>query len=186
MKTFASGEVRCPFPVVMERVAHYLEDHGSTIALILPLRSIGFPSLLQLRGDVAMRFVVTRDATDRARRHDAIAISWRPFDIGVFPVFTGLITARPLNDHAMLMIDGQYYPPLHWLGALFDAIIGRRIASATAQTFIDDIRRYVQPNHPLQHGSNPETSYFSGRSCSLVARPGNLYGRRGAFTVASQ
>jgi len=144
--TFASSEVRCPFPVVMERVAHYLEDQSGKIALVLSLRSIGFPSLLQLRGDATMRFVVTRDATDRARRHDAIAISLRPFGIGVFPVFTGLITARPLNDHAMLRIDGQYYPPFRWLGALFDAIIGRRMVSATAQFFIDDIRQYVQPH----------------------------------------
>jgi hypothetical protein len=149
--TFASSEVLCPFPVVMERVAHYLEDHGGTIALVLPMHAIGFPSYLQLRGDAAMRFVVTRDATDRTRRHDAIAISLQPFDVGVFPVFTGLIIARPLNDHAILKIDGQYYPPFRWLGALFDAIVGRRMASATAQTFIDDIRRYVQPYPKRSH-----------------------------------
>ena len=46
----------------------------------------------------------------------------------------------------MLHIDGQYYPPFRWFGALFEAIIGRRMASATAQTFIDDIRQYVQPH----------------------------------------
>lgn len=40
--------------MVMERVAHYLEDHSGKIALVLSLRSIGFLSLLQLHGDATM------------------------------------------------------------------------------------------------------------------------------------
>jgi hypothetical protein len=76
----------------------------------------------------------------------AIGIIWRPEGTLAFPTFEGTVTlcTNPHPRHAYIALDGSYTPPLGPAGQVFDAIIGRQIAKATAREFLKDLKDAVE------------------------------------------
>jgi hypothetical protein len=57
----------------------------------------------------------------------------------------GDLKARPGKDGTtLLLLEGRYRPPLGLLGLIFDQILGRRVASATAGRFVDRIANEIE------------------------------------------
>jgi hypothetical protein len=68
------------------------------------------------------------------------AVHWRPAN-GPFPDFDGTLTIRADEDYTTCALElrGTYEPPLGAPGAVFDAVLGSRIASATAREFLKEV-----------------------------------------------
>jgi hypothetical protein len=65
------------------------------------------------------------------------AITWEPKGGGPFPSLAGALELRMADGTSCVMsLTGAYDPPLSVPGKAFDAAVGRRIASASAMTFL--------------------------------------------------
>jgi hypothetical protein len=65
------------------------------------------------------------------------------------PSFEGTLTVRAGEDYDVsdIVLDGTYTPPGGAIGALFDEIAGRRIASATLGALLDGVARDLEDQH---------------------------------------
>lgn len=98
--------------------------------------------LLKASRDVEARFAA---AEDRLRFDELWSINWHPYGDGPFPDFEGTIAVRSREDGSCeLELDGSYEPPLGHFGKLFDAVLGARIASATAREFLADLATQIE------------------------------------------
>jgi hypothetical protein len=76
-----------------------------------------------------------------SRGHDPMhfdqvwTVKWQPHGGGLFPSFSGQLTARADEDYTSCILElaGAYEPPMGVLGEAFDALVGSRLATATAQ-----------------------------------------------------
>jgi len=78
------------------------------------------------------------------------ALAWRPVHGGgMIPSFSGHLTiaADKSDDSCHLVLQGTYEPPLGAIGALFDAVVGKSIAHATAQRLVKRIGRRIESMH---------------------------------------
>ena len=78
--------------------------------------------------------------------HRAYAIGWQPAEAGPFPAFAGTIfvtASETAPDESIVTLDGHYHPPLGVAGDVFDAILGRHIAQASATDLLERIARYI-------------------------------------------
>lgn len=82
----------------------------------------------------------------RERRNDLLEVSWRPEGTMVFPAFDGTLTLWSEADPSVsyLELDGTYTPPFGAAGQRFDALIGDRIAHATAHKLLNDLRLAIE------------------------------------------
>ncbi|HUA09371.1 MAG TPA: hypothetical protein VMA98_08865 [Candidatus Acidoferrales bacterium] len=65
-------------------------------------------------------------------------LHWEPVSGGIYPDFDGTLTIRADETYetSMLELQGSYKPPLGAAGALFDAVLGSRIAHETARELL--------------------------------------------------
>jgi hypothetical protein len=68
-------------------------------------------------------------------------VRWKPHGGGPYPSFSGELTARADENYTscLLELTGAYEPPMGVLGAAFDAMVGSRLATATAQDLLKKI-----------------------------------------------
>ena len=78
---------------------------------------------------LGVRVTLQRDVVGRVaelgEKHRAYTLSWRPAGAGPFPLFK-------LPGRSVLTLDGRYEPPLNVAGYVFDAVLGTKIAHASA------------------------------------------------------
>jgi hypothetical protein len=76
-------------------------------------------------------------------------LHWMPSDGGPFPEFNGALTVRADEDYTTCALElrGTYEPPLGVPGAMFDTILGSRIASATAREFLKEIGMQIEARY---------------------------------------
>lgn len=69
-------------------------------------------------------------------------VHWSAEGGGPFPVFDGVLTVGGDEDYNAfwLTLEGVYVPPGGVVGQVFDAVIGRRIAEATARGLLAQVR----------------------------------------------
>jgi hypothetical protein len=73
----------------------------------------------------------------------ALDVRWEPTG-GPFPRFDGTLRIAPVGDDAcVLELAGAYEPPGGALGALFDGLVGHRLARATLHDLVARIGRSV-------------------------------------------
>ncbi len=79
-------------------------------------------------------------------------ISWEPKDTNLYPIFTGSICVRAEEDWetGVLELEGEYEPPLGVAGAAFDAVLGKRIAEATAITLLGEIAKGMEKRYDAE------------------------------------
>jgi hypothetical protein len=73
--------------------------------------------------------------------HLTYSITWAAKGAGQLPEFAGALAVERLSnaDCFGLLLSGHYEPPLGMLGAVFDAVLGRRIAHGSAQSLLRSI-----------------------------------------------
>ena len=107
-------------------------------------------------GDTAQSAIVTlhparrpADMTPRYRVH------WEAEDGGPYPDYDGELTIGADEDYNAfwLVLDGAYAPPGGVAGQLFDAVIGRRIAAASARGLLSEIRAEIEARFAAQEGA---------------------------------
>lgn len=140
----------CPY----DRARRALEDTLEDLAIS------GEPQLLRLRvpfpGDDGSGRALEKDVVvtygvgeDPLHFDQPWTVHWHPSNGGPFPDFGGTLTVRADEDYttSALELRGSYEPPLGAPGALFDAVLGSRVASATAREFLKEVGTRIEARY---------------------------------------
>ncbi len=153
-------DVKCPHHFLMRHTERYFAVHRrdqtpGTFGLTVDMSRVGLPGKVQARHDVRMSYRILKDAAG----HDVIDLTWDPDDRFV-PSFAGSLSGERRDDgYSGLSLAGTYEAPFGAIGAMFDAVLGRRIAAATARALLEDVKRFV------------ESDYQTALSTSLAESP---------------
>ena len=93
---------------------------------------------------------LARDVTARfaplGSPNSAYSVAWQPVAPGPFPAFAGTIfvtASDTAENESIVTLDGHYHPPLGVAGDVFDALVGRHIAQASAADLLERISLYI-------------------------------------------
>jgi hypothetical protein len=134
----------CPFSVAHDYAEDFLQDAERAVEVRIPLRDF----IYGLRGHVArpveLVFALHPDETEDGRLHDALLIEWRA-GTRLFPHFHGTLRLR-IEDvrRTRLTFEGAYRVPAGAPGALFDVILGKRIARSTMRELLERMGRALE------------------------------------------
>jgi hypothetical protein len=125
----------------------------------------GTPHLTKLSvpypgGGISKNVLVSyRKAIDPMHFDEPWDVHWTPEGGGPYPDFDGALTVRADENYtsAILELHGAYTPPLGAAGEVFDAVIGSKIASITAQTLLAQIAREVEERYGREEGAKPQS-----------------------------
>jgi hypothetical protein len=123
-----------------EFIREYAHDTDITFTLRLPF------DLSALNVGVTLHRDVTARITSRGKNGRAYAISWQPVEPGPLPSFSGTIfigASETHEDQSIVTLDGHYHPPLGVVGEMFDALVGKRIAEASASDLMNRVAAYL-------------------------------------------
>lgn len=137
--------VQVPYNRAADHLTSYLEHIGwspgspATLQLRIDAADLGAPATLSVAHDVTARFERIDDPRHLTK---PMRVEWSPAGGGPFPSFKGSLTISEDEDYGtcILTLSGEYEPPLGVVGMGFDAIVGRRIAVATARRLLGQIR----------------------------------------------
>jgi len=153
-------DVACPFHYLIHHALRFFTVHRrgqtpGTVTLKLDAAQVGLPAKVRASHDVRMQY----EKRKSAERGDFIALTWDPDDRYV-PTFTGELYGEKVESGgSRLVLTGSYEAPMGRLGAVFDAVLGKRIAAASAQALLKDIKDFV------------EADYETARTTSLASSP---------------
>jgi len=141
--------VQAPYGQAPRLLKSYLESlgwhagHPATLPLRLTAQDLGVPSDITLERDVTAKFETVEDPRHLTK---PLHVTWSPTKGGPYPTFSGSLTISEDEDYGncILTLSGAYEPPLGVVGKGFDAVIGRRIAIATARRLLEQIRNYLE------------------------------------------
>jgi hypothetical protein len=136
---------RCPFSVAHDYAEEFLreiDERGAEVRVrvrdLLPTRRG------KLRRRVRIVFERRLDEAEAGRAHDAVALHWTA-GTRLFPDFHGDLRLRIASvDETLLTLEGEYRPPLGPLGAVFDVLLGRRIARSTMNELVGRIAKAME------------------------------------------
>jgi hypothetical protein len=121
---------------------HRAGDGSVRIALRLPI-----PMFAAWKSAIERRGVADFYSLRSSKEHfPTYSVTWSTRDGGPFPVFAGALAVERRHDSGSvgLVLCGNYVPPLGRFGALFDAVVGQRIANATARDLLGEIAAYIK------------------------------------------
>ncbi len=130
-------KVACP-PML---AAIYLEQR------LAPIADSGEPEILRLAVPIPGLKLEpsTEVAFTAAITKNGWSIGWSVPNSEAFPVFRGLLAIARENDHRCeLVLSGSYEPPFGMAGAAFDAVVGSRMADATAQALLEELAATIE------------------------------------------
>ena len=137
-------EVRCSPALAVNRIYRALGAEGlheTTHVLHAPFEDLGLPNI----GELSREVTVTLGDPERKRSLTRIPVSWRVPGNGSFPVFRGFFEVQPLSSRDIqLSLLGYYHPPFGAIGAVFDVVLGHKIAESTTHYLIDEICRAIE------------------------------------------
>ncbi len=150
--------LKCPYNRARELLAEAVADAvasgtGRTVRLTLPIPGVQ-------GGEIAKDVLVeVKRGTDPTHFDEPWALHWDPIG-GVYPSFDGTLTVQADDTYqtSRLVLTGSYTPPGGAAGAAFDAVIGSRIAAATANELLRTVgdaleRRYQQEEEAKTAGA---------------------------------
>jgi hypothetical protein len=150
---------RSPFSVAFEYAAGFFNeaaDRGAEFGL--PLRAL-VPTLGgRLHAPVRIVAMQRPDDAEPGRAHDAFEVSWTA-GTRFFPDFRGTLRLRIASvDETLLTLEGEYRPPFGGAGAVFDVLIGRRIARATMGDLLERLAAEMEKRQAAVRGGAPSTA----------------------------
>jgi len=126
------------------RLEDFLREYAPSAEMTFTLRAPFDISALNvgltLHRDVTARFAPLGES------RNAYAVAWQPVAAGPFPSFAGTIfitKSETDEDESIVTLDGHYHPPLGVAGDVFDAIVGKHIAQASATDLLERISMYI-------------------------------------------
>lgn len=101
---------------------------------------------LKLEKDVVVHYA---RADDPMHLEHPWRIRWAPAGGGPYPEFSGILTVKASEDYTncRLSLDGEYDPPLGGAGAIFDTVVGHRIAEGTARQLLAEIGSHMESRY---------------------------------------
>lgn len=119
------------------------EGNKATLELKVPGDVLGVPGGVTIGRDVTATFAPIGDELNREEQR--MSIRWTPKGGGPFPAFAGVLglSAEP-GRACLLVLEGDYNPPLGAAGDVFDAALGHRIAHATAHELLHRIKAVIE------------------------------------------
>ncbi|HME80745.1 MAG TPA: hypothetical protein VKF82_01565 [Candidatus Eremiobacteraceae bacterium] len=141
--------VQAPYGRAPQYLKAYLERNGwhlgtpASLSLRVEARDLGLPGDMSVARDVTAKVNAVDDPTHLTT---PLSVEWSPAGGGPFPTFHGTLTISEDEDYGscVLTLSGEYEPPLGVVGKGFDAVIGRRIAVATARRLLEEIRDGIE------------------------------------------
>jgi hypothetical protein len=145
--------IHAPLPAAPGLLAGFFAAHpaptGTGSRLIFHAGNIETPAIVlvapaHLPGEMTPRYTVHWEADGHAG----------------FPVFQGVLTVEADEDYDAfwLRLAGWYTPPAGIIGAAFDAVVGKRLASETAHNLLAEIREAVEAVFRQQERSKIATT----------------------------
>ena len=120
-----------------------------TISLHVDLSNLNLPGSAQARHTVSVRHALLAEPGTPG----VLELSWDPEDRTV-PSFKGTLRCEGGDGKSALALEGAYKPPLGVAGAVFDLVVGRRMASATLQSLLSDIKTFVEADFQTALSTN--------------------------------
>ncbi|MGZ3499438.1 MAG: hypothetical protein ACXWNK_17165 [Vulcanimicrobiaceae bacterium] len=139
--------LRCPFARAWEylnralcQIAEYQEP--DSVRLRLPLAGAAGPVLQK---EVTVTY--HRDAGETNDR--PWSVCWQAVGGIPYPDFNGTLTIDIGKDNTapILVLKGEYTPPLGVAGQAFDSVLGSRVASITAREFLRSIAAQMEKHY---------------------------------------
>jgi hypothetical protein len=149
--------VRCPFSVAFEYAGGFFRQAAERDAEVgVPLRYL-VPTLGgRLRKPVRIEAVRRPDEAETGRAHDEFELGWTA-GTRFFPDFCGTLRLRIASvEETLLSLEGTYRPPFGVVGAVFDALVGRRIARATMCDLLDQLAAEMEKREASVRGGSPQ------------------------------
>jgi len=145
--------VRCPY----SSARRFLESDMQA--------QVGYPASLRLHVPLAGVQVAKNVAVmitpgdDPMHMDQPWHVRWTPEGGGPYPDFDGYLTVTADEDWdtAQLELRGVYVPPGGALGRAFDRAVGRRIASATAQSLLRNVAGTLEERYREQEAAKHDT-----------------------------
>lgn len=147
----------CSYPlarIFLENRLGPLADSETPVRLTLaaPIRG------LVLAPSTQVSIVVGRYPEKTAHADQAWRIHWFAKGSRTLPEFDGtLAVAFEENDRSFLELRGAYSPPFGLFGRVFDALVGSRIARATARALLEDFAADIERHDRARAGDLAET-----------------------------
>jgi len=144
-----SKSLACPWVRAIAYFDRYLTGlpeskraQGRELRLRVPLASLGLPGQFAIDRDVVTSFA---PLTDPRGLDHGIGVGWTPIGNAALPTFRGSlrITSETAKS-SVVVLAGDYEPPVGALGKVFDAVVGRRIAEATADDLLKTIAERIE------------------------------------------
>jgi hypothetical protein len=145
--------VACPYHLAQGYLAEMV---GSKVASPAPLAlTLSLPGA-ELVKEVTVTYGA---AVDPMHFDQPWTVHWKP-NAGPYPEFDGELTVRADETYSssLLELQGSYRPPGGIAGAAFDAAVGNRIASATAQALLDRLGREMESRYRRDERSKTSAS----------------------------
>ena len=140
--------VHCPYQRSRTQLEQMLREpaetgKSETLRLDAPMGSTNGASLHR---DVTVTY---GSATDPMHFDQPWRVHWEPRAGGPYPDFDGMLTVRADETYrtSLLELKGEYKPPLGVAGAAFDALMGWRVASATAQALLQKLAADIEEHY---------------------------------------
>lgn len=141
--------VETPFAQAADMVENYLlkavdADGKLTLHLTAPGAGVNLPGV-QLEHSVEVTF----DRVSGPNETIVFRLSWKAIEARIFPVFRGTLTVAEDETYktCRLILEGTYHPPLGIAGAIFNAVLGSRIAHATAAELLEKLRAFLNAGY---------------------------------------
>ncbi|MBV8198539.1 MAG: hypothetical protein JO263_10415 [Candidatus Eremiobacteraeota bacterium] len=147
-------EVKCPRFYALHHAERFFSVHRrgvtpDTVSLRVDFAKLKLPGASEARHDVAVRHQLWGEPG----KDQALNISWDPHDATV-PSFSGTLRAAERDGGSTLTLDGEYKPPLGVAGAAFDLVAGRRIASATIRTLLEEMKEFIESDFQIARATD--------------------------------
>jgi hypothetical protein len=136
-----------PPSIALGSMERYLNAKSRVLDLVVPLKGLGLPTELELERAVTVEFRTQRNKLLIGRDPERIDVAWSPKDGGPYPDFKGSIAIQPASGNTELELHGEYEPPLGFVGAAFDAVLGNRIAQATANALLGTLKAELERDY---------------------------------------
>lgn len=140
----------CPYDRARRALEDTLHDLAATGRPVIQTLRMPLAGSDDGRPGIEKDVVVTYGAgTDPLHFDQPWTVQWKPTNGGPFPQFNGTLTVRADEDYTTCALElrGTYEPPLGIPGAMFDTVLGSRIASSTAREFLKEIATRIEARY---------------------------------------